>query len=80
MPEARDVPAGRPLDAAGQERQQFPRVVQGPGEGWTGIESRRRSMRSWAGVKTREFVYLHLKEVRAFFLPIFQGLNGHDMP
>ena len=30
------MPAGRPLDAASQERQQFPRVVQGPGEGRAG--------------------------------------------
>ncbi len=62
MPKSGDVPAGRPLDAASQERQErqpFPGVIQGPGVGRAGNGARRRSMRSWAGVKTREFAYLH---------------------
>ncbi len=31
-------------------------------------------------VKTREIVYLLIKQSWAFFLPILQGLNGRDVP
>ena len=35
---------------------------------------------SLLAVKTREIIYLLFEQLRAFLLPILQGLNGRDVP